>query len=209
MKRGVSRERVERRARTAWLGMPRRVAGWSTGLLLAGASLNGAAWAAAEPRAASGTLVAATVGAGTAVPTLGVSGMVQAVLGLLVVLGMVLGFAWLARRFGLQAPGQGGMVKVVGGAMLTQKERVVVVEVAGTWLVLGVAPGHVSMLHTLPAGSAPPASGLAMGALTNPSFANRLRDSVGKRFGNPPGRASQGLDPFDARASAATGHERS
>jgi flagellar protein FliO/FliZ len=209
MKRGVYCKRVARLARTAWLGMPQHAAGLRVWLLLAGASLNGAAWAAAEPRAASGTLVAATVGAGTAVPTLGVSGMIQAILGLLAVLGMVLGFAWLARRFGLQAPGQGGVVKVVGGAMLTQKERVVVVEVAGTWLVLGVAPGHVSTLHTLPAGATPPGSGLAMGTLNHPSFANRLRDSVGKRFGNPPGRASQGLDPLDARKRAAAVHERS
>ncbi|TCJ13469.1 flagellar biosynthetic protein FliO [Parasulfuritortus cantonensis] len=73
----------------------------------------------------------------------------QALVGLLVVLGMLYGFFWLLRRFG---PGQGGaqgVVKVVGGVMLGPRERVVVVEVQDTWILVGVAAGHVSTLHTL------------------------------------------------------------
>jgi flagellar protein FliO/FliZ len=164
----------------------RQAGGLRCWLALAGAGASCAALAA-EPRVASGTLVAPTVGAGTAVPALGVSGLLQTVLGLAVVLAMVFGFAWLARRFGLQTPRQGNVVKVVGGTMLTQKERVMVVEVAGTWLVLGVAPGHVSTLHTLPAGSL---SG-ETAAAGSTSFSNRLRDSIGKRFGKPDEYSSQ------------------
>jgi flagellar protein FliO/FliZ len=33
-----------------------------------------------------------------------------------------------------------------------QRERVVLVEVADTWLVIGVAPGHVTALHSMPKG---------------------------------------------------------
>jgi flagellar protein FliO/FliZ len=43
-----------------------------------------------------------------------------------------------------------GVVRVRGGIAVGQRERVVVVEVRDTWLVLGVAPGTVRALHSLP-----------------------------------------------------------
>jgi len=152
---------------------------------------------AAEPRVASGTLVAPTVGAGTSIPSLGLAGILQALLGLAAVLALVMACAWFARRFGLQAPRLGSAVKVVGGVMLTPKERVVVVEVQGTWLVLGVAPGNISMLHALPA-EIDDLDDPAESATAVP-FADRLRDSLVRRFGakstpsikrpdSPPGR---------------------
>jgi len=163
----------------------------SLGFLLAGLATTlatSAATLAEEPRAASGTLVTQAVGAGTALPSLGVGGMLQGLFGLIAVLAMVFGCAWFARRFGMQTKGPRGVVKIVGGVMLTQKERVVVIEVAGTWLVLGVAPGQVNTLHTVPAGSTETnATGTASGNLM---FSNRLRDSLAKRFGSPTGRAS-------------------
>lgn len=145
----------------------------------------GALWAcvyagaalAGEPRVASGTLVTPVVGAGLSVPSLGVASLLQTLIGLAVVLGVVVGIAWLARRFGLQTPHLGSAVKVVGGVMLSGKERVVVVEIQNTWLVLGVAPGQVNMLHSLPA-QAQPRTASAPGA-----FADRLRESLSNRFG--------------------------
>lgn len=74
---------------------------------------------------------------------------VQIVVGLLLVLALMYGFFWLMRRI---APGQAtvhGVVKVVGGVMLSPRERLVVVEVADTWLLIGVAAGNVSLLHRL------------------------------------------------------------
>lgn len=85
----------------------------------------------------------------------GTGGLLQAVFGMACVLGLILLCAWLARRFGLQRLGGGQMVKVISGTSLGQRERVVVVEVAGQWLVLGVTPQHISTLHTLPAQAAP------------------------------------------------------
>ena len=80
----------------------------------------------------------------------GLGSLLQVSLGLGLVLAMVVGAAWLARRLGV-TPGQSdGLVKVRGGAAVGQRERVVVVEVEDTWLVLGVAPGRVSPLHTMP-----------------------------------------------------------
>ncbi|MEW9581107.1 flagellar biosynthetic protein FliO [Paraburkholderia sp. DGU8] len=137
--------------------------------------------------------IASAVGAGTAVPALGVGAVLQTIVGLLVVIGLVFGCAWLARRFGLQPGHRGGLVKTVGGASLGGKERVAVVEVGDTWLVLGAAPGNVRLLHTMPAGSAAP-DALAGTPAQNPgaraplpgTFGQRFRDAlkgeVGKRF---------------------------
>jgi flagellar protein FliO/FliZ len=147
---------------------------------------------AAEPRVASGTLVSPNLTLGgsgsTAVPSVGVGSLLQTLFGLLVVLAVVVGVAWLVRRFGLQAPRLGNTVKVVGGVMLSAKERVVVVEVQDTWLVLGVAPGSVNMLHRLPA--EPSGGGRPAGAAPT-AFAERLRESIGQRFGHRAGGAKE------------------
>ncbi|MFI4926843.1 MAG: flagellar biosynthetic protein FliO [Burkholderiales bacterium] len=133
-----------------------------------------------------GALVASGVGAGTSIPTLGVGGVLQAVFGLVLVLGVVFVFAWLARRLGWQRPGQASMVRIVGAAPLSQRERVVVVDVAGTWLVLGVAPGSVRRLHTMPAGETPPAA-----VSTAPAFSQALRRQLADRLG---GKTDRGGD---------------
>jgi flagellar protein FliO/FliZ len=147
--------------------------------------------------------MASNVGAGTAVPALGVGAVLQTVFGLIVVIGLIFACAWLARRFGLQAGGsRGGLVKTVGGASLGGKERVTVVEIGDTWLVLGAAPGNVRLLHTMPAGStggatsfnAPLSQDNASGASTTlpGTFGQRFREALkgemGKRFNRPNGR---------------------
>ena len=76
--------------------------------------------------------------------------VLQLLLGLAVVLAMVLGAAWLARRFGLNAGPTGGAMRLRGGVSLGPRERAVLLEVRDTWLVVGVAPGQVRTLHTLP-----------------------------------------------------------
>ncbi|MEZ0605105.1 flagellar biosynthetic protein FliO [Paraburkholderia sp. IW21] len=139
--------------------------------------------------------MASGVGAGTAVPALGVGAVLQTIVGLLVVIGLVFACAWLARRLGLQPANRGGLVKTIGGASLGGKERVAVVEIGDTWLVLGTAPGNVRLLHTMPAGSAAidpvtgaqPATPGATGAGALPgTFGQRFRDALkgemGKRF---------------------------
>lgn len=88
----------------------------------------------------------------TALPPSAVSlgGALQVLLGLVVVLGTVAAAAWLLKRL---APGQvsaGGAIRLIGGIAVGPKERVVVVEVGDTWLVVGVAPGQVTALHNMP-----------------------------------------------------------
>ncbi|HEX7864174.1 MAG TPA: flagellar biosynthetic protein FliO [Variovorax sp.] len=110
----------------------------------------------------------------------GASGLLQAGFGMAVVVGLIFLCAWLARRFGLQRLGGGQMVKVVSSAAVGQRERVVVVEVADTWLVLGVTPSQVNTLHTLPAQVLPHAASTATAAAPRAVelFARKLRESL-------------------------------
>ncbi|MGH8685166.1 MAG: flagellar biosynthetic protein FliO [Nitrosospira sp.] len=78
--------------------------------------------------------------------------MFQVMLGLGLVLAVIAGSAWLLRRFGGVTRGPASAIKVIGGSAVGQRERVVLVEVADTWLVIGVAPGHVTALHSMPKG---------------------------------------------------------
>lgn len=75
---------------------------------------------------------------------------VQVLLGLGAVLVVIALLAWLMRRVGPGQTGAGGAIRVVGGIAVGPKERVVIVEVDETWLLVGVAPGLVNTLHTLP-----------------------------------------------------------
>jgi flagellar protein FliO/FliZ len=180
--------------RAAWAAnVVAAVSAWASSFALLAPSAAHAADMNAVNNAAK---IASGVGAGTAVPALGVGAVLQTIVGLLVVIGLVFGCAWLARRFGLQPANRGGLVKTIGGASLGGKERVAVVEIGDTWLVLGTAPGNVRLLHTMPAGSAAvdplgaaqagPASTPAAGTTLPGSFGQRFRDAlkgeVGKRF---------------------------
>ena len=86
-------------------------------------------------------------------PALAASGTTSSVLTVLLSLGLILGgfiaLAWFARRY-LPGMGAQGVVKVVGTTAVGARERVVVVEVDCTWLLLGVGGGNVRLLHTLP-----------------------------------------------------------
>jgi flagellar protein FliO/FliZ len=79
----------------------------------------------------------------------------QALFGLLVVLAVIGALAWVARRVSLPGGQRAALLKTVSGLSLGQRERVVVVEVADTWLVLGVTAQSINTLHTMPRGELP------------------------------------------------------
>jgi flagellar protein FliO/FliZ len=105
-------------------------------------------------------------------------GMLQVILGLGLVLAAIAGCAWLLRRVGTSHASGAGTIRVIAGAPVGQRERVVLVEVADTWLVIGVAPGNVTALHTMPKGSIAADEG---DAVTRPSFSRWLRQVKEKR----------------------------
>jgi flagellar protein FliO/FliZ len=83
--------------------------------------------------------------------------LLQMMAGLAVVLGAIAASAWFARRMGAGAGGNARLLKIVSALSVGAKERVVIVEVGTQWMVLGVAPGRISALATLPKGELPEA----------------------------------------------------
>ena len=80
----------------------------------------------------------------------------QMLLSLLLVIALLFLGAWLLRRLnGGRSFGHGGPLRVVGGLMISPRERIVLIEVADSWLVVGIVPGQIKTLHTLPKGDLP------------------------------------------------------
>lgn len=104
--------------------------------------------------------------------------VLQIIFSLLLVLAVVVAIAWLLKRIGQPLQGT-RQLKIVSGVAVGQRERVVVVEIGDTWLVLGVAPGNVRTLHTLPKNELPP-SGSESGDADN-KFQSWLKQMMEKR----------------------------
>lgn len=93
----------------------------------------------------------------TAAPSQDVgSSLIQLVFGLAVVLALLFASLWLLKRLSAPRGEAAGLLRVVAGTAVGTRERVVVVEVGESWLVLGVAPGRVSALAEMPRTTLPP-----------------------------------------------------
>jgi flagellar protein FliO/FliZ len=102
-------------------------------------------------------------------------------LGLTAVLAIMAGIAWLFKRSGLVQRAQGNAVaKIIGGVSVGTRERVMVIEVADQWIVIGVAPGRVNTLAPMPRQEhvAEPASAASA------NFASWLKNTIDKRNGS-------------------------
>jgi len=88
-----------------------------------------------------------------------VFGVMQMLLGLAFVLGLIVLASWVLRRFGAGPSAPGALVRIVTAASVGPREKVVLIEIQDQWLVLGVAPGRVSMLQQLPRQALPHGEG--------------------------------------------------
>lgn len=84
------------------------------------------------------------------VPASPLAGTLQMLFGLGIVLAAIAGTAWLLRRLAPGQVGGAGDLHVVAAVAVGPKERVVLVDVSETRLVLGVAQGQVTLLHEMP-----------------------------------------------------------
>lgn len=105
--------------------------------------------------------------------------VLQVVLSLLLVLAAVFVVGWILKRINLPQQGAGNALKVISGVAVGQRERIVLVEVNDTWLVVGVAPGQVNALHTMPKGTLPSAANPAAG--DDNKFQGWLKQMMEKR----------------------------
>ncbi len=105
--------------------------------------------------------------------------MLQIVSSLFLVLIVIGGLAWILKRFGIGTTTSSGPIKVIATTGVGQRERVVLVEIENTRLVLGVAPGRVSILHCLNESSVNlPSDHLS--ELTTHDFPGQLDQSIKK-----------------------------
>jgi flagellar protein FliO/FliZ len=73
-----------------------------------------------------------------------------AVFSLLLVIGLILGLGWLAKRMpGMNRGAGSSQLKIVASVALGPRDRAVVLDVGGQQLLVGVGQGGVRTLHTL------------------------------------------------------------
>ncbi len=121
----------------------------------------------------------------TALPDAGAS-LFQVVIGLGAVIAALIGGIWLLKRVSHAHGAAAGGLRVIAGASVGPRERVVLVEVEDTWLVVGVAPGQVNALHQMPKGTvsvAPRPEGNPLGAPVRAGmdFGARLKQIMARR----------------------------
>lgn len=104
------------------------------------------------------------------------SNLLQVTLGLVAVIMLMLVFAWLMRRMSGFQGGVPGTMRVLGGLSMGTREKVVLVQVGETQLLLGVAPGRVQTLHVLEENIETPARDGAPGG----SFARNLQRALNR-----------------------------
>ncbi len=109
--------------------------------------------------------------------------ILKMVMGLAVVLAVMALLSWLVKRLLPNAAGgQHSVVKMVGGVSVGSRERVVVLEVAGRWLVVGVAQGQVSAIANLDIGSDALAETIGQGEMNTQANNNAIAHTV---YANP------------------------
>ena len=102
------------------------------------------------------------------------------VLGLIVVLGLLLGALWLLKRISQPRGAVAGLMRVIAGVAVGPRERVVILELGNSWLVLGVAPGQVSTLAEIPRQELPTAE-QAPAAGEFPAWLKQIIEHRGKK----------------------------
>lgn len=104
--------------------------------------------------------------------------LTQVLLGLLAVLALMAATAWLLKRFGVRQFTGNATVKIVGGVNVGTRERILVVETAGQWIVVGVTPGRINALATMPRQEIPLES---ESTPVTKNFAEWLKQTIEKR----------------------------
>jgi flagellar protein FliO/FliZ len=138
---------------------------------------NSTAEISGRPAPAQSAATAAVASAGS---------LTQIAMVLLLVVGLIAGIAWLLKKLGVARAVGGTTIRVVSGINLSNRERILVVEIADQWIVVGVSPGRINTLATLPRQDAQPSNqGSSSGfeAPAGKNFAQWLKQTMDKRNG--------------------------
>lgn len=94
--------------------------------------------------------------------------------GLVTVVALILVCLWALQRLGRWSAPAGGQIRMLGGLSLGGREKLVVVEVGETQLVLGISPGRVQTLCVLEEDK-------RLSPSSEPSFGEQLQRSLKTR----------------------------
>ncbi len=109
----------------------------------------------------------------TANPGLDPAGAGRWFAGLLLVLAFVLLCLWGLKRLNRWSMPAGGQIRLLGGLPLGGREKLLIVEIGETQLILGVSPGRVQTLHVLEGDR-------RLKPARERSFADQLQRAIGK-----------------------------
>ncbi len=113
-------------------------------------------------------------------PVVSTENMLQMVAGLLLVLIVIGAAVWLLKRFAIIPTTTSNVIKIIATTSVGQRERIVILEVGDTWLVLGVAPGQISTLHSMERISMKPSDDMSNKSNHN-QFSQYLNQYIGKK----------------------------
>ncbi|WP_058049016.1 flagellar biosynthetic protein FliO [Janthinobacterium sp. Ant5-2-1] len=141
-----------------------------------------AALPAASPAAA---LPAMPPGApATMAPTSSAGSLLQTIFALMFVLALLIGLAWFMKRYGPKVMGGNNKMRVVSSLNLGGRERIVLVEVADQWIVVGASPGRINALATMPRQEGDlPQLAAAQNGPAAANFSEWLKQTIEKRNG--------------------------
>jgi len=103
------------------------------------------------------------------------SQLAQLLLGLLLVIGLIFALAWVMRRVQQIGPRGNQAIKLVASQALGPRDRLLLVQVGGEQVLLGLTAGRITPLHVLKE----PVS-LEAAEPATPEFAQRLMELLGK-----------------------------
>jgi flagellar protein FliO/FliZ len=120
--------------------------------------------------------------------------LLQTILALSFVLALLAALAWAMKRYGPRAGGSNATLRLVGSLSLGGRERIIVIEVADQWIVVGAAPGRVNALATIarppehPNATSSEGASITEGAriiqgASSATFADWLKQTIDKRHG--------------------------
>lgn len=144
-----------------------------------------AAAPAVSPAAALPALPAMPPGApATMAPASSAGSLLQTIFALMFVLALLIGLAWFMKRYGPKVMGGNNKMRVVSSLNLGGRERIVLVEVADQWIVVGASPGRINALATMPRQEGDlPQLATAQNGPAAANFSEWLKQTIEKRNG--------------------------
>lgn len=109
-------------------------------------------------------------------------GLLQMATGLVLVLVLIFGVAWFAKRFGRFQGAANDRLRLLGGIHLGNRERIIIVQAEEVRLVVGVSPGCIRTLHVLGSDDWQGIETPARDAVAGDSFLGRFNHEIRKRL---------------------------